>query len=468
MFPGDAYGWSEQVFGNCDLGDKRRTRRLVDVGARMARQIGSSLSKCCEGDDAALLGSYRLLRNEGVTPEAIREGAFLSTADEAQRHQTLLLLEDTTSVSYEHAVATELGITGSNPKAKKRGYQVHSVLMVDTEHEQTVGLIEQSHWCREAESYGKKHQRKKRAYEDKESYKWEQASTRVAQRLGDTMARTISVCDREADLYDYLSYKLDHKQRFVVRAKVDRLVVGSELSLFEIVEKESIFLCCYRVDVKQRGGRLARRAKLALSSMTLTLKPPQGGPVGRAPLHVNVVVAQEIHAPSGAEPLRWILLTTEPVDSAEQALTAVRYYELRWRIEEYHKAWKSGVGVERQRLQSPENLERMLAITALLAVRLLQLRECQDVSKENESRLCDETLSQDEWKILWITTERSTPPALPPSARWAYLALAKLGGFTDTKRTGRPGWCTMWHGWFRLQERVQGYQLSRQLGGAEL
>lgn len=56
-------------------------------------------------------------------------------------------------------------------------------------------------------------------------------------------------------------------------------------------------------------------------------------------------------------------------------LRLVRDYELRWRIEEFHKAWKSGAGVERQRLQSAGNLERMRVITAFIAAYLLQLQE---------------------------------------------------------------------------------------------
>ena len=109
----------------------------------------------------------------------------------------------------------------------------------------------------------------------------------------------------------------------------------------------------------------------------------------------------------------------------------------------------------------------MVAITAFLAVRLLQLRESQGLPAVQEITKCEELLREDEWKILWVSTERDTPLPSPPSARWAYLALAKLGGFADTKRTGRPGWDTLWHGWFRLQERVKGCQLS-QLVLAEL
>ncbi|MGA0588213.1 IS4 family transposase, partial [Dyella sp. KRB-257] len=72
-------------------------------------------------------------------------------------------------------------------------------------------------------------------------------------------------------------------------------------------------------------------------------------------------------------------------------------------------------------------------------------------------------LSPDEWRVLWVSTEHSAPPAQTPPAAWAYRALAKMGGFTDTKRTGRPGWDTLWHGWFRLQERLEGYWLSKQI-----
>ncbi len=92
----------------------------------MASQLGNSLLKSCEGDKAALLGGYRLLCHEEVNPEAIRAGGLAATARQAQDHELLLAVEDTTSVSYEHAVAAQLRLTGSSANAKRRGYQVHS------------------------------------------------------------------------------------------------------------------------------------------------------------------------------------------------------------------------------------------------------------------------------------------------------------------------------------------------------
>jgi hypothetical protein len=46
---------------------------------------------------------------------------------------------------------------------------------------------------------------------------------------------------------------------------------------------------------------------------------------------------------------------------------------------------------------------------------------------------------------------------------WAYRAIAKLGGWLNTKRTGRPSWKTLWDGWARLQERVEAAELGRNL-----
>lgn len=467
MVAKDELEWSRQMFGECELGDARRTERLVSVAARMSKQMGRSLAKSCQGDSAALLGSYRLLRNDEVKPEAIRAGGFAGVAQHAQDYALLLAIEDTTSVSYQHAVADELGITGNQKDAKRRGFQVHSVLLLDAVGETTMGLIEQAQWCRAPKDYGKKHARKQRAYEDKESHKWEQASQRTAERLGATMVRTISVCDRESDVYEYLDYKRRNAQRFVIRAKVDRRVVDGAQNLFSTLSHEAARLSRYTVNVVQRGGRKARQATVRLRSLRLTLQAPTGSAGHRDPLTVNAILAEEVDAPPNVEALRWVLLTTEPVGSADEARQVVRYYELRWRIEDYHKAWKSGVGVERQRFQSVANLERMLVITAFLAVRLLQLRENLDRPDESEQASCDRLLNEDEWTVLWGSTQRSAPPMTAPSIRWACLAVAKLGGFTDTKRTGRPGWDTMWHGWFRLQERLEGYQMS-QLARAKL
>ncbi|MFO3119442.1 transposase DNA-binding-containing protein, partial [Legionella pneumophila serogroup 1] len=40
----DATAWSEAIFGSVDLGDKRLTKRLIQMGKQLSSLPGSSLS----------------------------------------------------------------------------------------------------------------------------------------------------------------------------------------------------------------------------------------------------------------------------------------------------------------------------------------------------------------------------------------------------------------------------------------
>ena len=79
---------------------------------------------------------------------------------------------------------------------------------------------------------------------------------------------------------------------------------------------------------------------------------------------------------------------------------------------------------------------------------------------------CEHVLTKLEWKTLQQQEKRKRSKLSstePPTLAWAYKALAKLGGFTDTKRTGIAGWDTLWDGWERLQEYVSGVMLAKEM-----
>ena len=80
----------------------------------------------------------------------------------------------------------------------------------------------------------------------------------------------------------------------------------------------------------------------------------------------------------------------------------ISYHERRWLIEEYHKAWKSGgTQVEQLRMQTRNNLERMIVILNFIAVRVLALRQG-GLSEETLNESCERVLSPVEWKLLWV------------------------------------------------------------------
>lgn len=458
MFISDVQTWSESTFGKCTLGDARRTRRLVKMAASLARNTGQSVVKSID-DDSQVEGAYRLLRNTQILSQDIAEGGFYATAALARNEGTLLALEDTTSLSFRHSVAEELGYIGPTSQ-KKKGMQVHSVLLLNARSKETLGLIEQTRWCRQASQFDSKNQRAAQDYRDKESFKWQRSSEAMAERLGDTMKHTISVCDRESDVYEYMHYKVSTEQRFVLRTHYNRKLDATAVKLFDTV-RDLEGAGAYEVAIEQKGGRPARTATMELAYAPVRVLAPDRKQRDFSPIELTVVRCREIS--KCPQPVEWILLTTEQVKSAEDARRIVGYYEARWKIEEFHKAWKSGgTQIEKSRLQSVGNLERMAVILAFIAVRLLQLREVVRLDKELISKDCSHILTESQWRLLWRKQEKKAYRKKSlPTIEWAYYALARLGGWKDSKRTGRVGWNALWEGWFKLEMLVEGYELAQ-------
>lgn len=460
--------WARMIFGGARLGDARRADRLVRMASSLVDAAGASPARA-SANPADAEGAYRLLRNEAVDADAITEAGCLATARAmASKSGTLLAIEDTTTLSYRHGVAEELGDLGGRKNSKRRGFFVHSTLVVDAQTGETAGLLDQRYWMRESNKRGQRHERKKRPYEKKESFKWQATAERLGATVDRaTMQRLVSVCDREADIYQYLHYKVGHGERFVVRAARDRALEvestnAQDRRLFAVMTKAPSHGTVV-VDVPQRGGRPARKATITLRAMQLKLHPTTRMPRPPEMVEVGVILAHEEHPPKGTEPLTWFLLTTEPIANEADILQVLNYYRLRWRIEEFHKAWKSGTAIEERRLQAPENIHRLAAILAFVAVLLLQLRE-QAGHPEAAALPCSKVMPDLHWKLLWLSVDKRKPlPKECPSVAWAFRALGRLGGWKDSKRTGRVGWEAVWDGWFRLQERLDGHYLAREL-----
>lgn len=470
-FEKDPRRWAVAHFGDCELGDLRRTDRLVDYAARQAVVPNASTSRACSTDDAAREGAYRLLRNPRVKPSSIDDAAFDHVAELAREYETVLAIQDTTGVSFTHPMTDALKTSG-NPT----GFVVHATLLVDAASAMPIGVVDQERWIRSSDGPGRATY-ESRPYEEKESYKWERASERVRQRTHG-LPSVITVCDREADVYEFLAYQLEHGQRFVVRASANRFVEPKPAKLWASVERQQV-LGARIVHIEQRGGQNARgrqqfRLPRERRSATATLRcarvevrPPAQRTVSgeRRNLELNAVLVH-VDAHAGEPALEWMLLTTEPVATLAQAERVVAIYEQRWLIEEYFKAWKSGCRVETRPLHSLDNLERMMAITAHVAVRLLQLRA---LAAADDSNSCETVFSRDEWRCLHVSVlPQRAIPKKTPTIRWALEAVARLGGWANTKRTGKIGWPTLWHGWDVFQQRLAGYRAAMRLAHDEM
>ncbi len=453
--------WSEEVFGNCELGDPRRTKRLVRYGAHQAESPSTSTSAIC-ADESQAEAAYRFLKNPHVKAASIDDGAFGATAKRCE-NKDILAIQDTTTVAFAHkALRKEFSENGS-----PTGFLVHSTLVLDAKTTVPIGLIDQSRWLRDR-NREKPENIDTRPITEKESFKWQEATERMSSRLPDSCS-VITICDREADIYEYLQFQIGNGNRFITRCSVDRkLSNGSKL--FDLIAKFSK-RAEREIEIEQRGSfeefgkereaRPRRKVKLAICAGAVEMCCPKNKEVsGAQTLSLNaVVVKEEVSTLGGcATPLCWRLLTTEPIETAEDISRIVRYYESRWVIEEFHKCWKTGCSLEKRPLQSAASVENFISISAPIAIRILQLKFLSEAHPEES---CEQILSPAEWECLHqIVSPEAKFPENPPTAQWVYKAIGKLGGFSNSKRTGRIGWQTLWKGWMRFQDRYSGWVLA--------
>ena len=129
---------------------------------------------------------------------------------------------------------------------------------------------------------------------------------------------------------------------YVIRAaKFQRNVInqaGEKLPLGEAIEDNSL-LGSYELNLRSRPGVKARTAKIEVRTTSVTFPRPRHHSAwvkqcGVTEVRANIVIVQEVDAPKGVTPIRWVLLTSLPTDTFEDAWQVIEDYENRWRVEE--------------------------------------------------------------------------------------------------------------------------------------
>lgn len=457
----DRPAWVRAELAGAELGDKRRTERLGEVAAAMAGNprgtIHGSLPTWAESKAA-----YRLLDRPEVTHEAVLEAHGVRTAERCGQAAEVLLIEDTTTLSYNTRPATKgLGRTGDD---SGQGLHLHTTLACAIEEWSAegepaliaLGLLDQRCWARTMPTVGdgreKKYTRWKRA---RESERW--AAT-FARRGGPASGvRWTYVADRESDVYEALLRCRTAGVDYVIRANQARALADRSGSVFQAAAAGPV-VGHFELPLRARSGQAARRARIEVRATVVNLRGPQR-PGGRLPpVAVNVIQAQEVGAgPAVQEPIQWVLLTSWPIADFAGILRAIRGYASRWLIEEYHKALKTGAGVERSQLQEAQRLMPLVAILSVVAVWLLNLKLA--AQSTPAAQMLEEALPAEAQEVL---DQKVGKPPGGWTCLTALIAIAKLGGFLGRKGDGTPGWLSIWRGWQRLALIVEGVRLARE------
>lgn len=452
--------WAQHEFAFAPLGDARRNKRLVKIAANLAAQPGGTLPQAFP-DWAELKAAYRFFGQSGVTFERILAPHVERTRQSCRQPGEYLLIEDTTLLDYSrHPATEELGVIGDGAG---RGFELHSAFAVRIESwtlEQrpegvVVGLFDQQ--CRRPRPAPQGETRGQRLSRPRKSQSWA-AAIKSAGRPP-SGSQWIYVADRESDFYEPLQLCQQHGVDFVIRACQDRRLAGQAGHLRGALDQAPV-LGQSTVEVRARAGQSARTAIVELRRVRVDLDGPWRPGGWQPPLqNVGVVEIREVHAPEGVkEPLHWILLTSLPCATQAQVQRVVGRYTARWWIEEYHKALKSGAGVEESQLERGYRLESLIAVLAVVAVRLLSTKLL--ARSRPQSLEAAASLGPD---MLAILEKKLGKPKDGWTNQNVIMGTARLGGFLARKGDGMPGWQTIWRGWQRLMWMCEGVEILNQL-----
>jgi hypothetical protein len=450
--------WAEEEFGGAQLGDQRLVKRLVTMGRDFYAQPQANVPQACESR-AKTKAAYRFLDNPETTMDKILAAHYASTMNRIGKESVVLAVQDTTSLNYSTHPATEnLGLISQHTDGVM-GLLVHDTMAFNL-HGTPLGLLNVQCWARDPQDYGKSHLRKRLPVEQKESNKWLRSFRAVIdaqQRY--PKAKLVSVGDREADMYELFELALSNPShpKLLVRAQRDRLLADGQEHLWDYVAAQPV--CgIEEIQIPRRGNQKARQARLTVKFAQVRLNPPYRKELSE--LTVWAVIAEEIDAPQGIEPLKWMLLTTLEVSTFEAASETLEWYCLRWGIEIFHRTLKSGCKLENRQLGSADRIEACLAIDMVVAWRIFNLTKS---GRETPNSPCTVFFENAEWKALVAyKTQNALPPENPPSLREAVHMVASLGGFLGRKCDGEPGTQTIWMGLQRLDDITLGWKVAIQ------
>ena len=467
--------WAKQEFGTVELGDKRLRDRLIKIAEDRSKRPDVSYLEAVGGDRKAAKGYYYFIDSDRdkLDPEAMLTTHRDRTIARIMAHQTVLVVQDTTDLNFSTRHHTKgLGLIGTNQTgAESLGLKLHSSLALTTDG-LPLGVLRSV--CFAPEKKGKAGKKSVgRPIEDKKSFRWlEGYRDCVAVAKQTPKTRLLTVIDREGDIFElFLDAEPTRKRVGVlVRAMYNRRLQGKERKLFEELKASrngaqiEVVIPRQRWKQAKRGkpeqkSMPGRQAVLTVRFQEVTVQSTRSDLRSKGGITLWGVYAREEHPPAGAKRIEWLLLTTERVETAQDAAHIVDLYTRRWRIEEWHHVLKSGCKVQEHQNETAERLMRVIAIDAVLAWRI-QLMTL--LGREVPELPC--TVFFDEWEVKvlealeWQKGKRGMKP--PFNLGQAISLVARQGGYLARRSDPPPGPKCIWKGIVHLYNLAAGYQLA--------
>lgn len=444
--------WAREEVGAAAVHDERLVKRLIKVTTDMAEHPGMGMPTVYPGDRAGSEAAYRLLNNPAVTAAGIDQSHAQATVRRLAEQRLVLVLQDTTPLDFTTTRVPGLGYLSG----KRRGLLQHTALAVGMDGV-PLGILDRAVWARPHTEGPVAATRRKRAIADKESARWLESEQRTLALVPEHVD-VVTVADREGDIFEWFVAPRRPGAALLVRLAHDR-VVDEDVQHLMAATVGLAPMAKLDVAIPLAPGRAARTAHCTLSWTTLTVAPPRNlrGRERLTSLALSVVVLQEEPDSLATEPVRWVLATTLPITTAEEAAACVAWYRLRWRIEEWHNVLKQACRVEYTVQHSLEAITTTLALSAIIAWRTLVLKRLAELQP---ALPCTVLFLEVEWQTLWLWKHRGQAlPSTPPPLLEMVCALGHLGGYVGGRQRPIPGTRSLAKGFARLNDLICGRSL---------
>jgi hypothetical protein len=443
------------------FGDKRIEKRASEALHKLTRGRNSSIRQVTESQ-AEQKSFYRLFNNEKFSEKAI-EQSIVNRSGQLCKDRHVLCIQDTTefNLSGQQGRLKAGSGLGKTTKEGILGFMLHSTLVIDANVGSALGYSYIKAWERK-EDTPDRHTRKYKQLpiEEKESYKWIEASMQSKQLLKQSKIITI-IADRESDIYDLLATVPDQKVHLLIRSNANRQIVEAStlvdyLNSLPVMHQYNLMV---RGDVRKSIEK--RTAIMELKWGKVSVIKPQGCRNKELPdsQQLYVVEAKEQNKAAG---IYWRIITTHPVASSEQAMQVIEWYKQRWYIEQIHRLLKTeGFRIERSQLEQGWAIRKLTLLAMMATLRILQMMLAYE---DDHEQAIDEVFDKDEQQCLQMMNERFEGetdklknPSNPNTLKWGTWIIARLGGWKGYSSQRKPGPIVLQKGLVKFYHMYEGW-----------
>lgn len=474
------------------FGDKRLSKEYLTLVTEMSARGSAVINRACEkaSDKKA---AYRFINNDNVTVDKIATDLVNQSVTNIEQLDVkeVLVAQDTMEVVRENVLSRlkKRGRTVLECARTNKGMRSHSAIIMDSATGVPVGFGYLKIWGREPkplsevkeEEFTADRKRQPSYYitdpdtgktrykysipvmaRDSESSRWIDAASQVRDAINPEV-HVIMLQDREGDMYPLLTLPTDFKNLdIVVRASKNRVVLlpdGGTRNLFDYTGSAEV-QGTYTISVGKGPRKKAREAKVGLRYGKVTIRRPHSPVYPQKSVELYFVRVMELYHGEG-EPIDWLLLTSLPVNSVEDAQKIVSYYRKRWFIEDFHRLLKKkGFGIEDIQVENPHAFAVNLAICIKSAYEVALIKKGYD--SQDQSAPASIVFTPLEIRIVSRLNDAFNSPKKiyrnpyeKGSLAWAAWIVACEGGWSAMPSQPKPGIITFKRGIDRIENIYQ-------------